>query len=186
VGRSRGARGREPAHLTRSTSVHAVEEPGARSDLCRNVLEALPEWFGIAESVQQYVREVAELPTFAVSGEGFLSLKLHNEWVAEIYVMGVRPESQGRGAGSALLQAAEAFLRARGVEYLQVKTLGPSHPSAHYARTRGFYESRGFRPLEELTGIWNEENPCLIMVKHLAARLPWSRGAEASNAHCPK
>jgi ribosomal protein S18 acetylase RimI-like enzyme len=147
--------------------VHAVEEPGARSELCSSVLEALPEWFGIAEAVEEYVRDVAELPTFAVGGDAFLSLKLHNEAAAEIYVMGVRPESQGRGAGTALVQAAEAFLQARGVEYLQVKTLGPSHPSAQYARTRRFYESRGFRPLEELTGVWKESNPCLIMVKRL-------------------
>jgi GNAT superfamily N-acetyltransferase len=150
-------------------SVHAVEEPGARSDLCRSVLEELPEWFGIPESVRQYVQDVAELPTFAVGRDAFLSLKLHTEAAAEIYVMGVRPASQGRGAGTALVQAAEAFLLARGVEFLQVKTLGPSHPSPHYARTRRFYESRGFRPLEELAGVWNESNPCLIMVKHLGA-----------------
>jgi hypothetical protein len=34
----------------------------------------------------------------------------------------------------------------------------------------------GFRPLEELRGFWNEENPCLIMVKHLcgaATVVPW-------------
>jgi GNAT superfamily N-acetyltransferase len=149
--------------------VRAVEEPRVRSDLCRSVLEELPEWFGIAESVQQYIHDVAELPTFAVGHDAFLSLKLHSAAAAEIYVMGVRPESQGRGAGTALVQAAEEFLRARGVEFLQVKTLGPSHPSTHYARTRRFYESRGFRPLEELAGVWNESNPCLIMVKHLDA-----------------
>jgi ribosomal protein S18 acetylase RimI-like enzyme len=149
--------------------VRAVEEPRVRSDLCRSVLEELPEWFGIAESVEQYIRDVAELPTFAVGRDAFLSLKLHSAAAAEIYVMGVRPETQGRGAGTALVQAAEEFLRARGVEFLQVKTLGPSHPSTHYARTRRFYESRGFRPLEELAGVWDESNPCLIMVKHLDA-----------------
>jgi ribosomal protein S18 acetylase RimI-like enzyme len=81
--------------------------------------------------------------------------------------MGVRPECQRRGLGTALLEAAEAFLRARDVEYLQVKTLGPSQPSEHYAATRRFYAARAFRPLEELTSIWGEGNPCLIMVKHL-------------------
>ena len=30
------------------------------------------------------------------------------------------------------------------------------------------YAARGFRRLEELTAIWGEANPCLIMVKHLA------------------
>jgi GNAT superfamily N-acetyltransferase len=121
--------------------------------------------------VRNYVREVAGLPTFAVgrNGLGFLTLKLNTEAAAEIYVMGVRPESHGRGIGSALLEAAESFLRAREVEYLQVKTLGPSRPSEHYAATRGFYAARGFKPLEELTAIWGEENPCLIMVKRIAA-----------------
>jgi GNAT superfamily N-acetyltransferase len=113
------------------------------------------------------VLEVAELPTFAVGRDGFLALKLHTEAAAEIYVMGVRPGSHRRGIGTALLEAAEAFLRERGVEYLQAKTLGPSHPDAGYAATRGFYAARGFRPLEELTALWGEENPCLIQVKRL-------------------
>jgi GNAT superfamily N-acetyltransferase len=157
-------------------AVLPVEDAGERSAVCESVLEALPGWFGIEEAVRQYVRDVAELPTFAVGRDAFLSLKLHNEAAAEIYVMGVRPERQGQRLGSALVLAAESFLRPQGVEYLQVKTLGPSHPSTHYARTRRFYESRGFRALEELRGVWNEENPCLIMVKHLGAAAtvpPW-------------
>lgn len=132
------------------------------------MLGALPAWFGIEEAVRAYVQEVAELPTFAVGRDGFLALKLHSDSAAEIHVMGVRPELHGRGIGTALVHAAERFLRERGIEYLQVKTLGPSHPSLHYARTRRFYASRGFRPLQELTAVWGEANPCLIMVKHLA------------------
>jgi GNAT superfamily N-acetyltransferase len=132
------------------------------------VLAALPDWFGIEEAVHQYVRDVAELPTFAVGRDAFLAVKQHTEAAAEIYVMGVRPESHRRGLGTALLEAAEAFLRERNVEYLQVKTLGPSHPDEGYAATRSFYAARGFRPLEELTAIWGEANPCLIMVKQLA------------------
>lgn len=144
-----------------------MEEPEARSELCREVLAALPDWFGIEEAVDAYVRDVAVLQTFAAGRDGFLALKQHTEAAAEIYVMGVRPESRGRGLGTALLEAAESFLRAREVEYLQVKTLGPSQPSEHYAETRSFYAARGFRPLEELTAIWGEANPCLIMVKRL-------------------
>jgi len=103
----------------------------------------------------------------AVADDGFLALKLHSARAAEIYVMGVRPERHGDGLGTSLVAAAEAYVRESGVEYLQVKTLGPSHPSAHYAQTRRFYESRGFVPLEELTSVWGEANPCLIMVKHV-------------------
>jgi ribosomal protein S18 acetylase RimI-like enzyme len=147
--------------------VVVVKEPVARSELCREILEGLPGWFGIQEAVDRYVRDVAELPTFAAGRDGFLSLKLHTDAAAEIYVMGVRPESHRRGIGTSLLEAAEAFLREREVKYLQVKTLGPSHPSEHYAATRSFYAARGFGPLEELTEIWGEDNPCLIMVKRL-------------------
>jgi GNAT superfamily N-acetyltransferase len=148
-------------------SVVAVEDAAERSRICDDVLRELRGWFGLEDANARYVRDVAALPTFAIGGDGFVSLKLHGEKAAEVYVMGVRPERHGRGLGTALLRAAEAYLRARGVEYLQVKTLGPSRPSERYARTRAFYEARGFVPLEELRGVWDDDNPCLILVKRL-------------------
>lgn len=36
-----------------------------------------------------------------------------------------------------------------------------------YARTRSFYRSMGFEPLITLTEMWDENNPCLIMIKTL-------------------
>ena len=147
-------------------SVVEVELPSERSRLCEHVLRDLPEWFGIEEATSAYIRDVAELPTFGVGGDALLSLKLHTTRAAEVYVMGVRRDQHGLGLGTALLRAAEEYLRARGFEYLQVKTLGPSHPDAGYARTRAFYEARGFVPLEELPELW-EHNPCLLMVKRL-------------------
>ncbi len=141
--------------------------------LCEAVLRALPDWFGIEEAVRQYAVDIDCLPTILVmDGDrvlGFLSVKIHNEYSAEVYVMGVRPEAQRQGIGRGLVERAEAFLRERGIEYLQVKTLGPSHPDEHYAKTRAFYLAMGFRPIEEFSQIWNVENPCLIMVKRIAA-----------------
>lgn len=87
-------------------------------------------------------------------------------WVSEVYVMGVHPDRHGQGLGTAVLAAAEDYLRGEGVDYLQVKTLGPSHPDEGHERTRRFYEARGFVPLEELHGLW-EHNPCLLLVKRL-------------------
>ena len=147
-------------------SVVEVENPAERSRLCAHVLRDLPEWFGIEEATAAYIRDVAELPTFGVGDDALLSLRLHTRRAAEVYVMGVRRERHGQGIGTALLDAAEEYLRARGVEYLQVKTLGPSHPDEGYSRTRAFYESRGFVPLEEIHGLW-EHNPCLLLVKKL-------------------
>jgi ribosomal protein S18 acetylase RimI-like enzyme len=130
-------------------------------------LRALPEWFGIEEATAAYIRAVRELETFAAGEAGFLSLKQHNPRAAEIYVMGVLPEQHQRGVGSALLAAAEEALCQRGVEYLQVKTLGPSRESEGYAATRRFYEARGFVPIEEFPALW-PGNPCLLLVKKLS------------------
>jgi GNAT superfamily N-acetyltransferase len=147
-------------------TVVEIEAPGERSHVCERVLRDLPDWFGIEEATAAYIRDVADLPTFAVGDDAFLSLKLHTPRAAEVYVMGVRRDRHARGLGTALLRAAEDYLRARGVEYLQVKTLGPSDPDAGYERTRRFYEARGFVPLEEIHGLW-EHNPCLLFVKRL-------------------
>jgi ribosomal protein S18 acetylase RimI-like enzyme len=148
--------------------------PGEAAD-CERVLRALPDWFGIEEALLQYITDLPGLETLVAiaSGEivGFLGLRRHNPWTAEIHVMGVRPELHGRGVGSALVKIAQARLRSRDVEFLQVKTLGPSRPSEHYERTRRFYERMGFRPLEE-NQMWGPVNPCLIMVKHLGGRGP--------------
>ena len=147
-------------------SVVEVRDPAERSKICEVVLRDLPDWFGIEEATAAYIRDVAGLATFAVGGDAFIALETHNPRAAEVYVMGVRPEKQGQGLGTAVLGAGESYLRDRGVEYLQVKTLGPSHPDAGYERTRGFYEARGFVPLEELHDLW-EANPCLLLVKRL-------------------
>ncbi|MBA2642331.1 MAG: GNAT family N-acetyltransferase [Actinobacteria bacterium] len=147
-------------------TVVEVELPAERSRLCELVLRDLPEWFGIKEATAAYIRDVAKLPTFRIGDDAFLSLKLHTPLASEVCVMGVRRANQRRGLGSALLRAGEAYLRASGVEYLQVKTLGPSDPDVGYANTRSFYLARGFVPLEEIHGLW-EHIPCLLLVKRL-------------------
>jgi len=148
-------------------SIVEIDGAAERSRLCEVVLRALPEWFGIEEAILHYVDEVAGLPTFEVGEDALLALKLHTPLAAEIYVMGVRPELHRQRLGTQLVTAAETYLRARNVELLQVKTLGPSRADEHYERTRRFYESCGFTPLEEIHGLWGEDNPCLLMVKSL-------------------
>ena len=80
--------------------------------------------------------------------------------------MAVAERLHGQGCGRKLVEHAELVLRSRSVEFLEVKTLGPSKPDTNYERTRGFYDRMGFRPLEE-NAMWGDTNPCLIMVKHL-------------------
>jgi ribosomal protein S18 acetylase RimI-like enzyme len=152
-------------------NVEEIADPAEKSRICELVLRTLPQWFGIEQAVQRYVRTSAELPMLAVrngvDAAGFLSLKRHAPAAAELYLMGVRPELHGRGIGTALVEEAELQLAGDGVEYVQVKTLGPSRLSRGYEQTRRFYEARGFRALEEIPGYWDEDNPCLIMVKRI-------------------
>jgi len=147
-------------------SVVEVEDPAERSRIAEAVLRDLPEWFGIESATRAYVEAAAGLPTLALPpDEGFVCLKQHTPRAAELYVLGVRRALHRRGLGRALVAAAEAWCRARGVRLLQVKTLGPSRESEGYAATRRFYEALGFVALEELHGLWDEGNPALILVK---------------------
>jgi GNAT superfamily N-acetyltransferase len=153
-------------------SSHVITGPAlGLSAACEPILRALPGWFGLEEATRRYIEAIATLPTWLaeVDGQamGFLTLKQHSPYAAEIYVMGVRPEAHHRGLGSALLHRAESYLRGQGVEYLQVKTLSAAHPDRGYAKTRAYYLAMGFRPLEEFPTLWGETNPCLMLVKNV-------------------
>jgi N-acetylglutamate synthase-like GNAT family acetyltransferase len=149
-----------------------IEGPrlGGSSD-CERILRALPDWFGLEASIQGYAAIIPTLPTFLAKVDdkiiGFLSLKLHNPYSAEVYVMGVLQAFHHGGIGRALMENAERYAKSQQIEYLQVKTLGPSDDDANYVKTRAFYGAMGFRPLEEFTQIWDEDNPCLVMVKRI-------------------
>lgn len=138
---------------------------------CEVVLRSLPEWFGIESALQAYVNKLNCLPTYTVvAGErvvGFLSVERHFSESAEIHVMGILPEFHRMGIGRALLKKAESDLVKERVKFFQVKTLSPSSPDKSYAKTREFYLSMGFSPLEEMSELWGAENPCLIMIKSL-------------------
>jgi ribosomal protein S18 acetylase RimI-like enzyme len=138
---------------------------------CEGILRSLPDWFGIEAAIQEYTAQIDRLPTFVTReggvNIGFLTLKEHSSCAAEIFVMGVSPSHQRRGIGRRLLGAAEAYLVAKGIRFLQVKTLSSSHPDPNYARTRAFYTAMGFCPLEEFPELWDPGNPCLQMIKLL-------------------
>ena len=98
---------------------------------------------------------------------GFISLKLNNEYTAEIFVMGIIEEYHQKGIGKNLVSDSEKILRERNYKYLMVKTLGESHPDIYYKKTRVFYSKLGFYPLEEITEIWGKETPCLLLIKNI-------------------
>lgn len=138
---------------------------------CAAVLHSIPEWFGIQESNEAYIRDVETLPSYVAIENGvvigFLSVKQHFESASEIHIVAVGRSRHRHGVGRALIEAAEADVRASGCKLLQVKTLGPSDEDEGYRKTREFYAALGFIPLEETTAFWGPENPTLVMVKVL-------------------
>lgn len=145
-----------------------IEESGG-GEICRSILDALPHWFGVPASVDDYVAAADRSPSVIAAADGsdvgITTLVSHGPFAAEVYVMGVLPEYHRCGVGRAMLQAAEARLARAGVEFLQVKTLSPSKPDDGYEKTRAFYLAYGFRPLDEFPLLWGPDNPALQMVK---------------------
>ncbi|MGZ4339654.1 MAG: coenzyme F420-0:L-glutamate ligase [Gaiellaceae bacterium] len=148
------------------TRIVEISDQAERSRIAEAVLRDLPDWFGIEDSTRRYIEDAATLPTFVMEPDlGFVCLKQHTPAAVELYVMGVRRSHHRQGVGRALVEASESWCRARGIPYLHVKTLGPSRPDPGYDATRAFYEAVGFVALEELHGLWDENNPTLVLVK---------------------
>ena len=143
----------------------------ARPGDCEAVLRSLPMWFGIERALLMYARDSATMPTFALSDGrhlvGFLTLREHFPEAWDIHCVAVRADARGQGHGSRLLAHAEAWLRERGVRFLQVKTVAATSSSKEYAETREFYRHRGFSRIEVFPTLWDAHNPALQLIKAL-------------------
>jgi len=138
--------------------------------LVEPILRSVPEWFGIEEATRMYIRKSGELPTWlgtiAAAPAAFITIARPFPESADVFCMAVHRSMHRRGVGSSLLAHVEHALKRDGARLLQVKTQGPSRPSAEYAQTLKFYERVGFAKLEELHGVW-PGIPCLVLVKAL-------------------
>jgi len=149
-----------------------ITTPKEKSDICDAILRALPDWFGIESAVVDYVKQVQTMPFYAAfDGNkpiGFVAIKIHNRYTAEIPVMGILETHHRGGIGKRLIAQCEVYCSENKIEFLTVKTLADSAESKEYERTRLFYEAVGFRPLEIFPLLWDESNPCLFMAKNIA------------------
>ncbi len=141
---------------------------------CERILRDLPDYFGIDEAIVQYLQDIRTRQTFHAYSDGriagFLSITRHTAVSAEIHVMGVSPTDHRKGVGRALVEATESYLHREGVKLFEVKTLGESHPDPNYAKTRRFYASAGFLPMEEVPDFWGKGLPTLFLVKALSEK----------------
>lgn len=151
--------------------IENITDPALKSKYTEDILENLPDWFGNETAVQQYVADVKSLPYWAAfAGEeciGFISVKIHHNRTGDIFVLGVAAEHHGNGIGRLLCNNAEEYFIEKKCEFAIVKTLSDDVKYEPYKRTTAFYRSLGFKELITLTEMWDEENPCLLMIKEI-------------------
>ena len=148
-----------------------ITQSETKSAICAEILELLPEWFGIPEANKAYAKQVEDEKFVVIKQNnsvcGFISAKKHNEKSAELTVMGIKENYHRNGFGRMLVEKIETGLKLEGVEYLSVKTLADTRECPCYERTRQFYKGLHFVELEIINEIWGDDNPCLYMVKKL-------------------
>ncbi len=147
-----------------------VIDSNEKQAIARKVLEALTEWFEVEESREGYIKDCADWTFLAAKEDdnimGFLCLKETGDATVELAVMGVMKEYHRNGAGRELVEKAKEVARAKGYEFMQVKTVKMG-VYEDYDRTNLFYISCGFKELEVFPLYWDEANPCQIYVMSL-------------------
>ena len=134
------------------------------------MLNDLPEWLGIPESTENYIKESQAKPFLASFYKdelvGFIVLDASSPDCAEIFVVGVKKKFHHHGAGRELNNAYEDLAKSLGYTYTQVKTVQSGHYD-EYDITNKFYKAVGYKELEVFPNLWDELNPCQIYVKYL-------------------
>ena len=150
--------------------IRQVTDPEEKSRIAREILEALPDWFGVPESREQYIAASADeiLVAAMENGQhvGFLCLKETGKDTMELAVMGVLQPYHRRGIGRQMFRKAKEIAREQGYSFLQVKTVRMGMYE-DYDRTNLFYLSLGFKEFEVFPELWDEANPCQVYVMSL-------------------
>ena len=150
--------------------IRIVRDAEEKHRIARRILEALPEWFGIPEARENYIRESADEIMVASfdndAPNGFLCLKETGKDTVELAVMGVLKEYHRKGIGTKLFEATKKITVEKGYSFMQVKTVQMGKYE-EYDRTNRFYLALGFKEFEVIPTLWDERNPCQIYVMSL-------------------
>lgn len=141
-----------------------------KEKISREILNDLPEWFGMPESTEEYITDSQDKPFIACfmdnEAVGFVVLNSTSVDCADIFVMGIKKEYHRMGIGTKLNDAYEKLAKKLGYTYTQVKTVQTGHYK-EYDITNNFYKSVGYKELEVFPTLWDEWNPCQIYIKYI-------------------
>lgn len=146
-----------------------VTDESEKAQVVADILADLPDWFGLPESTKEYIDDAKKIPLWLAKNSsdsiGFITLGATSEDTAEIHCMGVKKAFHGCGIGSILYHNLENFAKEK-YQFIQVKTVDQGRYK-EYDQTIAFYKKMGFVKLEVFPTLWDEWNPCLVMVKSL-------------------
>lgn len=138
-----------------------------KKKIARNVLEALPGWFGIPEAREEYIEDSVGKPFYCVRKNekniGFLYLKETGKDTVELAVIGVLKEYHHNGIGKVLFEYAKKEIQEKGYSFIQVKTVQMGKYET-YDETNRFYLALGFKEFEVFPTLWDKWNPCQVYI----------------------
>lgn len=153
--------------------IRKIEDERVKKKIARQILESLPEWFGIPEAREEYIADSEERPFFSAFDDrnpeesvGFIYLKETGKDTVELAVMGVLKEYHRCGIGKGLFEECKKEAYRQGYSFIQVKTVQMGKYE-DYDRTNRFYLSLGFKEFEVFPTLWDEWNPCQVYVMAL-------------------
>lgn len=138
---------------------------------CVKIASSLSDWFDdhdvemIKNALESYDVYVYD----DLSIKGFMCLERKSDNVIEIKYIGVCEEFQHEGIGGSMLMFIEDYCFGKIDGYIEVKTLDSAINYEPYAKTRNFYEKKGFVQIESIKPYpgWNNNCPCAIYVKYV-------------------
>ena len=150
--------------------IKQIVDNAEKQKITRYVLEALPDWFGIPEAREEYIKDSVDKIYFCAYNEnkpvGFLYLKETGKDTVELAVMGILKEYHRNGIGKELFSYAQKAAYEKGYSFIQVKTVQMGKYE-EYDKTNLFYLALGFKEFELFPTLWDEWNPCQIYVMAL-------------------
>lgn len=149
------------------TMIQFIENKQQKEQIAKEILHNLPEWFGLPDSTAEYIRCSQDMPFWAdIQGEvatGFVALKETSAHTVEIYVMGVLKAFHRKQIGKQLFDHCLQYAKERGYSFMQVKTVKEGCYK-EYDSTIAFYKQIGFKEFECFPTLWDEWNPCQVLV----------------------
>ncbi|WP_027635706.1 GNAT family N-acetyltransferase [Clostridium butyricum] len=148
--------------------VFIINDKNQKEEVAKEILNKLPEWFGLPESIEEYIKCSKDMLFWADIEDshirGFIVLKETSQYTVEIYVMGVLKEFHRNKIGYNLFKTCYDYAKEHGYLYMQVKTVKEGYYEEFNCTTK-FYKSLGFKEFECFPTLWDEWNPCQIYIK---------------------